>query len=205
MKVFFHGDDYRLYKAILSERCAQYGVEIWAYSLLPNHVHLIAVPSQACSLSRALGEAHRRYAYRINRREGWSGHLWQERFFSFPMSEPHLQATARYVLLNPIRAGLVDRVEDWEHTSLQAHLRGQSDGLADPVPLSTRVADFRRFLARRESVRMTETLREHSRTGLPLGDDEFVSQIELEVGRPLRPVKPGPKAASEIRDSYVTP
>ena len=73
---------------------------------MPNHVHLIVVPQSAGSLRRAIGEAHRRYARRINFREGWRGHLWQGRFASFVMDEDHLLTAARYVELNPVR-GLV--------------------------------------------------------------------------------------------------
>jgi len=74
---------------------------------MPNHVHLIVVPLSPESLRRAIGEAHRRYTRWINFREGWRGHLWQVRFASFLMDEDHLLTAARYVELNPVRAGLV--------------------------------------------------------------------------------------------------
>ena len=73
--------------------------------LMPNHIHLIAVPDREESLARAIGEAHRRYTRRINFREGWRGHLWQERFASFPMDEKYLLAAACYVEMNPVQAG----------------------------------------------------------------------------------------------------
>ena len=68
---------------------------------MPNHVHLIAVPQDEKGLARAIGEAHRRYTRRINFRENWRGHLWQERFASCPMDEKHLLLAARYVEMNP--------------------------------------------------------------------------------------------------------
>ena len=71
--------------------------------MMPNHVHLIVVLQSAESLSRAIGEAHRRYTRWINFREGWRGHLWQGRFASFVMDEDHLLTAARYVKLNPMR------------------------------------------------------------------------------------------------------
>ena len=58
-------------------------VPIWAYCLMPNHVHLVAVPETAEGLAHAIGQAHRQHALMVNAREGWSGHLWQERFASF--------------------------------------------------------------------------------------------------------------------------
>ena len=105
-QTFFTDDDYQQYVALLSSSCRRSGVEIWAYCLMPNHVHLIAVPQEPDSLRAAIGEAHRRYTRMINFRQGWRGHLWQERFASFVMDEQYLLATARYVETNPVKAGL---------------------------------------------------------------------------------------------------
>ena len=107
LETFFEDDDYRAYLDLLAASCAEAGVAVWAYCLMPNHVHLVLVPDERDGLRHALGEAHRRYTRRINFREGWRGHLWQERFHSFPMDEAYLLATARYVELNPLRARLV--------------------------------------------------------------------------------------------------
>jgi putative transposase len=81
-------------------------VDIWAWCLIPNHVHLIAVPHTEVGLARAIGEAHRRYTRQINFRQQWRGHLWQERFASFPMDEEYLLATARYIEMNPVAGEL---------------------------------------------------------------------------------------------------
>jgi putative transposase len=90
--------------SLMSASCRYHGVEIWAYCLMSNHVHLIAVPEKPESLRSAIGEAHRRYTRSINFRQNWRGHLWQDRFASFPMNESYLLAAARYVELNPVRA-----------------------------------------------------------------------------------------------------
>ncbi len=71
------------YLDLMATWCIEYQVEIWAYCLMPNHVHLIAVPTTKDGLARAIGEAHRRYTRRVNFRERWRSHLWQERFSSF--------------------------------------------------------------------------------------------------------------------------
>ncbi len=76
---------------------------------MPNHVHLIAVPDNEDSLAKAIGESHRRYTRHINFRKGWCGHLWQGRFASYPMDENYLMVAARYVELNPVKAGLVSK------------------------------------------------------------------------------------------------
>ncbi|MDO9079874.1 MAG: transposase [Desulfuromonadales bacterium] len=121
-QTFFCDDDYSTYIDLMAEWCGKYRVTIWAWCLMPNHVHLIAVPESEESLARAIGEAHRRYTRRINFREKWRGHLWQERFASFPMDEGHLVSAARYVEMNPVAAGIVASPEDYPWSSARAHL-----------------------------------------------------------------------------------
>jgi len=88
MQTFFCDEDYQEYLALLAHWCGRHGNRIWAYCLMPNHVHLIVVPETADGLRGGVGEAHRRYSRRINFREGWRGHLWQGRFASFVMDQP---------------------------------------------------------------------------------------------------------------------
>ncbi len=76
-KTFFSDDDYRYYLKLLSETKRKAGVEIWAYCLMPNRVHLVVVPKFTDSLARFFHHSHRRYTRRVNFREGWRGHLWQ--------------------------------------------------------------------------------------------------------------------------------
>jgi putative transposase len=92
---------------------------------MPNHVHLIAVPQNPDGLARAIGEAHRRYARHINVRENWRGHLWQGRFASFPLDASYLLATAHYIEMNPVAAGLVQQPADYRWRSARAHLAGR--------------------------------------------------------------------------------
>ena len=70
---FFSDDDYRAYLDLMAESCEEFKVAVWAYCLMPNHVHLILVPAAAEGLGRAVGETHRRYTRRVNFREGWRG------------------------------------------------------------------------------------------------------------------------------------
>ena len=81
-QTFFSDDDYRAYLALMADWCRRCDVRIWAYCLMPNHVHIIATPRAADGLRRAIGETHRRYTRRVNFREGWRGYLWQGRFSS---------------------------------------------------------------------------------------------------------------------------
>lgn len=75
--VFFVEDDYQYSLALAREWCAREGVEIWAYGLMANHVHLIVMPDRQSDLGKAIGEVHRRYTRMVNFRENWKGYLWQ--------------------------------------------------------------------------------------------------------------------------------
>ena len=196
MDVFIEPDDYSAYLTLLSEWCGKAGTQILAYCLMPNHVHLILVPSDADGLRAALGETHRRYARHVNSREDWRGHLWQERFRSFPMEESHLLACARYVELNPVRAGLAEKPEAWPWSSTRAHLAGTTDGVIALEPLRSLAPDWRAFLEDGLNDATLDVMRRHGRTGHPLGSEAFLDRLQRTVGRAVRPRRPGrPKKA----------
>ena len=97
-RVFFAEIDYEAYLSLAAEWCGKFGVEIWAYCLMPNHVHLIAVPSTEESLGKAIGEVHRRYTRMINFRKKWRGYLWQGRFASYPEIQCKPRTRPRFVI-----------------------------------------------------------------------------------------------------------
>ena len=195
--VFFGDDDYAAYLALLAQGCRAAGVEVWGYCLLPDHAHLILTPSTQDGLRMALAEAHRRYSRRVNDRQGWRGYLWQGRFASVPMDGDHLLACARYVELNPVRAGLAARAEDWPWSSARAHLAGKSDGLLRMQPLKNQVGDWAAFLDLGLSEAEHAAIRAGERTGRPLGSDAFVAGLEQHLGRVLARQKPGRKPKPE--------
>ena len=195
-ETFFSDDDYLEYLRLMSSWCSKCGVEVWAYCLMPNHVHLVAVPESEDGLRKAIGEAHRRYTRYVNFREGWKGHLWQGRFASFPMDELYLIATVLYILLNPVRANIVKRVEDYHWSSGAALLSGKDDPLANVTPLLDITRDWESMLSRPENVDH-EIIRSHERTGRPLGGDTFITMLEERIGRTLRKQKPGPKKTQD--------
>ena len=130
-QTFFNDDDYQADIELMSHWCREHAVDIWGYCLMPNHVHLIAVPSDEDGLRHAIGEAHRRYTRHVNFRQGWRGHLWQGRFCSCVMQENHLIACIRYIGMNPVRAKLVKAPEKWQWSSAAAHISGQNDELVN--------------------------------------------------------------------------
>jgi putative transposase len=145
--VFFEDDDYRLYRRLVAAAARRGGTAVWAYCLMPNHVHLIVTPADADGLRATFAEAHRRYARAINARFRWTGHLFQGRFRAVVMDEPHLLAAVRYIALNPVVAGLVSRAEDWPCSSTRTQLTGEDDELATVAPLRALVSDFAALLA----------------------------------------------------------
>jgi len=152
-QTFVADDDYEEYRTLLADSCRSCGTQVLAYCLMPNHVHLILVPADEFGLRDALGEAHRRYTRMINFREGWRGHLWQERFHSFVMDEQHLLAAARYVERNPVRARLRARPQDWPWSSAAAHLAASDDALVSVRPLLELVPNWAAFIGEDEDDR----------------------------------------------------
>ncbi len=185
-EVFFGDEDYATYGQLLAAWAGAAGTRIWAYCLMPNHVHLILVPTTADGLRSTLGEAHRRYTRGVNFREGWRGHLWQERFHSFAMDESYLLACARYVELNPVAAGLVARPEDWRWSSAAAHLSGADDSLVEVAPLRERVGDWAAFLAGGIEQATVKRLEMHVQTGRPLGAADWLDALEQRLGRQVQ-------------------
>jgi putative transposase len=197
-RTFFTDEDYRAYQVVMAEWCAKHHVEIWAYCLMPNHIHLIVVPETKEGLNSAIGEAHRRYTRRVNFRKGWRGHLWQGRFSSFIMEEQYLSACTRYVELNPVRAGLVEKPEKWFWSSAGPHIKGQDDVLVKADPLRRIIGvDWKRFLAVDTPEAEMELFRKHERTGRPLGESSFLDKMERLLGRRFKARRPGPKRKSK--------
>lgn len=190
-KTFFCEGDYQTYIELMSEWTKRCGLEIWAYCLMPNHVHLMAVPQGEDDLRRAIGEAHRRYTRHINFRENWRGHLWQGRFASHVMNERYAIAAARYIELNPVRAGLVTNPKDYRWSSAKAHIDGIDDQLVKVIPLLEIVGNWQALLESAMPDEDMQAIRRHERTGRPLGDATFVKKIECMLGKVLLPRKAG--------------
>jgi putative transposase len=191
--IFFEADDYALYRDWMAESCRRFGVACWAYCLMPNHVHLILTPKDSSGLALALARAHRLYAGYVNARARQTGHLFQGRFGSLAMDEDHLMIAARYVALNPVRARLAARAQDWPHSSVRAHLEGRDDGLVTVRPLLERAPRFADLLDGEPDDDAFTPLRRGELIGRPLGAPGFVAAIGRKLGRSVAPGKRGPK------------
>jgi putative transposase len=212
-QVFFGVEDSLHYLKLLHQAGLKEGLHIRAWCLMPDHVHLIAVPETQDSLRAAISWTHRHYAEHINQREGWRGHFWQERFQSAPLSDTYLATAAAYVELNPVRAALVYRARDWRWSSAYARLRGRADALiADNALLELDGGDWQAHLdamhARAHNATSEdpfEAIRRHTRTGRPLGDNDFIRHVERATGRRLAKGRPGrkPKAGDSAAQAHA--
>jgi putative transposase len=190
--VFLERGDRLTYKKWLNEYSASCGLAIWAYCLMPNHVHLLVVPETAHSLALTIGRTHGRFAQRQNRRYRWSGHLWANRYYSAPLDEEHAWAAVRYIELNPVRAGLVERAESYEWSSARSHALGRIDDLLSPNgPFPGHVRSWSEWLASAVNQEKLDLLRECTRTGRPAGSPSFVAQLENRLERVLRASRVG--------------
>jgi len=193
-QTFFEEGDYALYLDLLADAAEKARAEVWAYCLMPNHVHAIVVPADEVGLRRTFGDLHRRYTAYVNARARRTGHVWQGRFGSVAMDEAHLFHALRYVSLNPVRARLVERTADWRWSSVGAHLAGKDDRVVRGAPALERVGNFAAFLA--EDFDQDEAwlaLRRAASIGRPIGDAEWIAALEVRTVRTLAPGKRGPK------------
>ncbi|MFQ5883286.1 MAG: transposase [Candidatus Methylomirabilales bacterium] len=185
--VFDGDEDREWYLTWLAKAAHRYGTKLWAYCLMTNHVHFIAVPTHQDSFARTFNHTHMRYAQYCNRQHGRVGHLWQGRFYSCVLEESHLYTAVRYVERNPVRAGLVHRAEAYAWSSARAHVLGTPDALlvAD-CPLVSTIRDWAAYLAEPDEARWMEAFRQSTRTGRPVGSPTFVARVEELLQRVLQ-------------------
>ena len=187
--VFFVDEDRQFYLERLGEYCEKWSVEILAYCLMTNHVHLILKPTSEDGLQRVLKPLHMRYAQRINKEKGWKGHLWQGRFFSSALDEAYLWSAIRYVERNPVRAKMVDSAEDYQWSSAACHCGLKEESLLAEISKSERLVDqksWSNWLKIADSPSHMELLRRNVDKGLPCGSDQFIDGLEEMSGKVLR-------------------
>ncbi len=187
--VFFTQQDREIYLGLLEQHANKEGLAVWAYCLMTNHVHLIAVPEREDSMAEALGRAHMQYSRRVNRDHGWSGHLWANRYHSTPMDGEHLWEAIRYVELNPVRARMVVRAEEylWSSCRLHSGLEKNYGVLAEarPFPGTVGTADWARWINAGVGEEAAERIRTNTLSGRPCGAGDFVRDLEQRLGRLL--------------------
>ncbi|MCX6566577.1 MAG: transposase [Candidatus Aminicenantes bacterium] len=198
--IFFGDEDKKLYLRLLLRYGDLFGLKFWAYCLMHNHVHLIAVPLKSDSMNLTIREAHKKYTSQVNLQMNWRGSLWQGRYYSFPLEDIHLYRALRYVENNPVRAGIVKIAENYPWSSASSHVLGKPDDMLSPDGLGIRGKAWRAYLREQEEEEEIKDIRNHIMTGRPLGGEDFINQLENTLGREVRPKKPGRKKHNGSED-----
>ena len=180
-------EDCRIYLRLLKKHAVQNGVHINAYTLMPNHIHLIAVPDEAESLSSMIQEAHGTFAQLFNAKYGWTGHTWEGRFFSCVLDPAHFSNAIRYVERNSVRAGLVKRAEDYEWSSAAAHCGLRKDLLLSDSLSVDMTENWSLWLEGANPSAIDAYIRAQTMTGYPCGSDLYFQDWENILGRRLIP------------------
>jgi len=192
-QVFFDDDDRRFYLWTLAQYRQKYGVSIWAYCLMDNHVHFLVVPEREESLARCFAGTNLVYTQHFNKKRSRSGRLWQNRFFSCPVdTDEYLLPVLRYIETNPVRAGKANQAWDYGWSSARHHVLGTPDAVVtEPVGLIKDMGrEYRRFLHQTDA-QERERIRLATATGRPLGGESFRVGLESKLRRHLSPQRAG--------------
>ena len=185
--VFRQAGDRDVYLDLLRDQRQDAGVSLQTYCLMSNHVHLIVTPDHGDSLAVLFRRVHGRYAQYFNARYRRSGHLWQGRFFSCPLSPDHLEVAVRYVEFNPVRAGMVLNPIDYRWSSAAAHCKGLAEGedLLDVEFWKARdgAEGWKAMLARTHPEVLNHLFRRCTHAERPFGPESFVAEFEEKLGR----------------------
>jgi len=191
-RVFKTNKDYKQYLSWLKEYSDKNLLDIWAYCLMPNHVHFICVPRRTDSLARTFNTLHMRYSQYINKKQGACGHLWQGRFYSCILDEKHLFAAVRYVENNPVRAGMVGTAEEYPWSSAKGHIKQVADNiLCKKSFLHDDIKDWLSYVKSGEDIHIIEDIRKKTRIGQPCGEDGFMVKLEKKLEMKIRKGNPG--------------
>jgi putative transposase len=192
--VFETPADYLRYLEWLQEYTARYSIDVWAYCLMPNHVHIICVPRVEGAMARAFNTLHMRYAQYFHGKRSDRGRLWRARFMSCVLDGPSVREEVRFIENNPVRWGLAARAEDYTWSSARAHINAATDPdpvLSDGCFLAEEIGDWPAYLACRGDEAVVGRTRARLKTGRPSGDADFVRTLETIAGRRLRALPRG--------------
>ena len=186
--VFFDDEDRQTYLKLLALYAEKHHFQIWAYCLMNNHIHLLAVPEAETSLARGIGLTNQVYTQYLNRKLNQSGRIWQNRFFSCVVeNNNYLWAVARYIERNPLKVGLVEKAEAYRWSSAKAHITGASDNLLGTTlwPSPQDQSAYAEFVVA-EDEETDNAIRRATRTGRPFGSESFVDLLEFQLQQPLK-------------------
>jgi len=206
--IFRDDADRSIFLGFLDRALADCVCDLHAYVLMPNHVHLLATGHVEGELSELMQRIGRKFARLMNLRWGRTGTLFEGRFRSSLIdSDRYLLTCMRYIELNPVRAGIAPRPEDFSWSSYAANATGGPDGRLVPHHLYTELGRTReeRGLAYRELVRAgisgseLASIRESAAKCRALGDDTFCAAIQSLLDRPVSPRPQGRPKRGQVQ------
>ena len=184
--IFHKDEDYQAFLRVLGEGLQRYPVELFSFTLMPNHWHLVLRPAEDGMMGRLLRwvTATHTLRYHVHYQTSGEGHLYQSRFKSFPVADDdHFLVVCRYVERNPLRANLVGRAEDWPFGSLWYWARKTEmlPQLLAPWPIP-RTPNWIERVNQPLHDKELQTLRNCVRRGRPFGEQAWVEQVVQRTG-----------------------
>lgn len=191
--VYFDDEDRQTYLKLLLKYSRKYDVAIWAYCLMDNHLHLLAVPETDTGLARGIGMTNMLYTQYLNRKLNQSGRIWQNRFFSCIVeNDNYIWAAARYIERNPVKAGIAAMAQDYHWSSAAAHITGADDPLlAENSWLGVGERTGYAAYLQQEEEGLDVAIRRATMVGRPFGTEQFIDKLEQSMSQILRPRNPG--------------
>jgi putative transposase len=183
--VFFSDIDKDYYLKLLKQYSQEHEVEVLAYCLMTNHIHLILKPSTEEGLQKVLKPLHMRYSQYINKKKNWSGHLWQGRYFSSALDEQYTYYAFRYVENNPVRAKMVENAADYKYSSARHHCGLVNDQMISDYDFGISKNNYKDYLIESSGQKNIGVLRRNINKNLPCGNDSFVAKLSKHVGKDL--------------------
>jgi len=181
-RTFHDTTDYSQFLKVMTEAYDRLPMRVLAYCLMPNHFHLVLWPEEDGDLSEWMKWLTTTQVARHHKRHGTSGHLWQGRFKAFPIEEDdHLLTVHRYVERNPLRAGLVERAEDWRWSSLWALQRKPLPRFLVAGPV-TRGSGWIDHVNRPQTEVELAAIRECVQRGRPYGSESWQNETAQRLG-----------------------
>jgi len=197
---FFADDDYQYYLECIRQGLKRYKARLHAYVLMTNHVHLLITPDYEDSLPRMMQLIGRQYVQYINKAYKRTGTLWEGRYKSSLVdSENYLLTCSRYIELNPVNAGMVEKPEEYYWSSYHHNGLGKSNQLLHPHELylglgsgkDDRCFSYRELFKYQIEDQDIHQIRESSLRNYPLGNERFKEQIERELNKRIGYLKRG--------------
>ncbi len=198
--VFRDDDDYLVFLKYLKESARQFKVAIHAYVLMPNHIHLLASPADQTGMARMMQWIGRFYVPYFNNKYARVGTLWQGRYKAAVVdSERYFLVCARYIELNPVRAGLAVQPEDYRWSSYHHHVGSRPDPLIAEHALFwalgntpfAREAAYRHLIEETIPATEAKALTDATLKGWAIGSEKFKAALEKQAHQRVRPGRRG--------------